>query len=140
MNIQHVPGTQNLVADALSWIEIDSISKTSCLDYKDIAAAQFVDEELKQLLEYNSTHFILKQQYFPLEDLTLTCDVSTNVSRPFIPKDYRKIVFQHLHGLSHTGIAASSKLVTQRFVWPNIKHDIKAWVILLSSLPKIQDP
>ncbi|GFV82122.1 transposon Tf2-6 polyprotein [Trichonephila clavipes] len=50
-NIQHVPGTQNLVADALSRIEIDSISQASCLDYKDIAAAQLVDEELKQLLK-----------------------------------------------------------------------------------------
>ncbi|GFU50424.1 transposon Tf2-9 polyprotein [Trichonephila clavipes] len=115
-NIQHVPGTQNLVADALSRIEIDSISQASCLDYKDIAAAQLVDEDLKQLLESNSTSLTLKQQYFPLEDITLTCDVSINVSRPFIPKDYRKIVFQHLHGLSRPVIAASTKLATQRFV------------------------
>ncbi|GFT99397.1 transposon Tf2-11 polyprotein [Trichonephila clavipes] len=127
-NIQHVPGTQNLVADELSRIEIDSISQASCLDYKDIATAQLVDEELKQLLESNSTSLTLKQQYFPLEDITLTCDVSTNVSRPFIPKDYRKIVFQHLHGLSHPGIAASTKLATQRFVWPNIMRGIKTWV------------
>ncbi|GFY30574.1 transposon Tf2-6 polyprotein [Trichonephila clavipes] len=118
----------NLVADALSRIEIDSISQASCLDYKDIAAAQLVDEELKQLLETNSTSLTLKQQYFPFEDITLTCDVSTNVFRPFIPKDYRKIVFQHLHGLSHPGIAASTKLATQRFVWPNIRRDIKTWV------------
>ncbi|GFX14042.1 transposon Tf2-6 polyprotein [Trichonephila clavipes] len=96
MNIQHVPGTQNLLADALSRIEIDSISQASCLDYKDIAAAQLVDEELKQLLESNSTSLTLKQQYFPLEDITLTCDVSTNQ--------------------------------TQRFVWPNIRRDIKTWV------------
>ncbi|GFY02298.1 transposon Tf2-9 polyprotein [Trichonephila clavipes] len=88
-NIQHVPGTRNLVADALSRIEIDSISQAN---------------------------------------ITLTCDVSTNVFRPFIPKDYRKIVFQHLHGLSHPGIAASTKLATQRFVWPNIRRDIKTWV------------
>ncbi|GFU84672.1 hypothetical protein TNCV_3781981 [Trichonephila clavipes] len=81
---------------------------------------------LKQLLESNSTSLTLKQQYFPLEDITLTCDVSTNVSRPFIPKDYRKNCF--LHGLSHPGIAASTKLATQRFVWPNIRRDIKAWV------------
>ncbi|GFW57506.1 transposon Tf2-9 polyprotein [Trichonephila clavipes] len=92
-NIQHVPETQNLVADALSRIEIDSIFKASCLGYKDIAAAQLVDEELKQLLESNSISLKLNQQYFPLEDVTLTCDVSSNVSRPFIPKDYRKIVF-----------------------------------------------
>ncbi|GFW01260.1 transposon Tf2-8 polyprotein [Trichonephila clavipes] len=127
-NIQHVPETQNFVADALSRIEIDFISKASCLDYKDIAAAQLVDEELKKLLESNSTSLTLKQQYFPLEDISLTCDVSTNVSRPFIPKDYRKIFFQHLHGLLHPGISASTKLATQRFVWPNNRRNIKAWI------------
>ncbi|GFS89591.1 transposon Tf2-6 polyprotein [Nephila pilipes] len=100
----------------------------SYLDYKDIAAAQLVDDELKHLLESNSTSLTLKQQYFPLEDITITCDVSTNVSRPFIPKDYRIIVFQHLHGLSHPRIAACTKMVTHRFVWPNIRRDIKACV------------
>ncbi|GFX59230.1 transposon Tf2-6 polyprotein [Trichonephila clavipes] len=125
---QKADKSQNLVADALPRIEIDSIPKASCLNYKDIAAAQLVDEKLKQLLETNSTSLTLKQQYFPLEDITLTCDVFTSVSRPFIPKDYRKIVFQHLHGLSHLGITAFTKLVTQRFVWPNIRRDIKAWV------------
>ncbi|GFT52619.1 transposon Tf2-9 polyprotein [Trichonephila clavipes] len=90
-NIQHVPGTQNLVADALSRIEIDSISQASCLDYKDIAAAQLVDEELKQLLETNSTSLTLKQQYFPLEDITLTCDVSTNVFDLSFPRIIAKL-------------------------------------------------
>ncbi|GFT13173.1 transposon Tf2-6 polyprotein [Nephila pilipes] len=125
LSIRHVPGTQNLVADTLFPIEIDSISKASYLDYKDIAAAQLVDDELKHLLEFNSTSLTLKQQYFPLEDITLTCDVSTNVSRLFIPKDYRRIVSQHLHGLPHPGIAASTKMVTQRFVWPNIRRKIQ---------------
>ncbi|GFV12287.1 transposon Tf2-6 polyprotein [Trichonephila clavipes] len=34
----------------------------------------------------------------------------------------------HLHGLSHPGIAASTSIVAQRFVWPNIRRGIKAWV------------
>ncbi|GFX11026.1 hypothetical protein TNCV_512861 [Trichonephila clavipes] len=96
--------------------------------YQCFSKSQLVDEELKQLLQSNSTSLNLKQQYVPLEDITLACDVSTNHSGPFILKDYRKIVFQHLHGLLHPGIGASTKLVTQRFVWPNIRHDIKAWV------------
>ncbi|GFT47238.1 hypothetical protein NPIL_606331 [Nephila pilipes] len=94
----------------------------------DIATVQLVDDELKHLLESNSIYLTLKKQYFPLEDITLTCDVSINVSRPFTPKDYHRIVFQHLHGLSHPGIAASTKMVTQSFVGPNIRRDIKAWV------------
>ncbi|GFT26150.1 hypothetical protein NPIL_180201 [Nephila pilipes] len=109
-------------------IWVDASDCYRYLDYKDIAAAQLVDDELKHLLESNSTSLTLKKQYFPLEDITLTCDVSTNVSRPFIPKDYRRNVFQHLHGLSHPGITASTKMVTQRFVWLNSRRDIKAWV------------
>ncbi|GFY06434.1 transposon Tf2-6 polyprotein [Trichonephila clavipes] len=106
----------------------------------DITAAQLVDEELKHLLKSNLTSLTLKQQYFFFEDITLTCDVSTNVSRPFIPKDYRKIVFQHLHGLSHPGIAAFTKLATQCFVWPNIRPDIKARINSCHPCQKIQDP
>ncbi|GFU30910.1 transposon Tf2-9 polyprotein [Trichonephila clavipes] len=45
-NIQHVPETQNLVADAFSRFVIDSIYKASGLNYKGIATAQLVDKEL----------------------------------------------------------------------------------------------
>ncbi|GBN74955.1 hypothetical protein AVEN_7905-1 [Araneus ventricosus] len=78
-DICHVPGTQNFVADNLCRIEIDSISQASCLDYKDIASDLFMDDELKHVLQSDSTSLKLRQQYFTSEDIILACDVSTNV-------------------------------------------------------------
>ncbi|KAF8784931.1 Syntaxin-5 like protein [Argiope bruennichi] len=65
--------SQNLVADALSRIEIDPISQASSLIYKDIASAQLVDDELKRLLQSNLSSLLLKQQYFPSEDIKIRC-------------------------------------------------------------------
>ncbi|XP_067215676.1 uncharacterized protein [Linepithema humile] len=32
-----------------------------------------------------------------------------------------------LHGLAHPGVKATVKMITQRFVWPNIKADCQKW-------------
>nr|VZI04397.1 unnamed protein product [Spirometra erinaceieuropaei] len=44
---------------------------------------------------------------------TTLCDVSTPFHRPFVHASMRRAVFQTLHGLSHPGIRASQKLLTE---------------------------
>ncbi|BHF70473.1 hypothetical protein SprV_0301352400 [Sparganum proliferum] len=39
----------------------------------------------------------------------------------------RRQVFDILHGLSHPGVRATVKLITDRFVWPNINRDVRRW-------------
>ena len=56
------------------------------------------------------------------------CDVSTSAIHPVVPDFFRKNVFHKLHSLSHPDIKSTILLITQRFVWPNIKKDIRAWV------------
>ncbi|GBM89585.1 Retrovirus-related Pol polyprotein from transposon opus [Araneus ventricosus] len=41
---------------------------------------------------------------------------------------FRKLIFDHLHNLAHPGIAASTKLICARYVWPGVKYQIKQWV------------
>ena len=36
-------------------------------------------------------------------------------------------VFDALHGLSHPGIRATQKLLTDRYVWPGINADVRRW-------------
>lgn len=55
-------------------------------------------------------------------------DTSTGFPRPFVPKLLRPAVFQSFHNLSHPGIRATQKLVTSRFVWPQINRDYRDWV------------
>ena len=57
----------------------------------------------------------------------IVCDVTTGVPRPFILKQFCRKVFDSLHSLSHPGIRATQKLVTDRYVWPNINSDVCKW-------------
>ena len=63
----------------------------------------------------------------PTADITMLCDVSTGTPRPYIPPKFRHMIFNSLHSLSHPGVKATQCLITARFVWPNINHDVKQW-------------
>ncbi|GBO13151.1 Transposon Ty3-I Gag-Pol polyprotein, partial [Araneus ventricosus] len=78
VDIQHISGKDNVVADALSRIE--SIS-TSPLAYEDIARSQQDDEELDLLLK-QPTSLSLQKLQVPNTDVMLYCDISTQVIRP----------------------------------------------------------
>ncbi|GFW72923.1 transposon Ty3-I Gag-Pol polyprotein [Trichonephila clavipes] len=67
----------------------------------------------------------LEKQYFPLEAVSLYCDKSLEIPRPFVPKNLRQVVFQNLHFLSHSGISATTNLISKRFFWPGMRKDIK---------------
>ncbi|TNN11960.1 Pro-Pol polyprotein, partial [Schistosoma japonicum] len=56
---------------------------------------------------------------------TLIWDSSTGIARPVVPRSYRRIIFDTLHNLSHPGICATSKLITERFCWPKMNKDNK---------------
>ncbi|BHF60151.1 hypothetical protein SprV_0100311300 [Sparganum proliferum] len=60
---------------------------------------------------------------------TILCDVSAPFHRPFVPASMRRAVFQTMHGLSHPGIQAFQNLLEERFVWPGMNKDAKAWAL-----------
>ena len=53
--------------------------------------------------------------------------MSTGVPRPYVPQQFRKTVFDSLHTLSHPSIRATQRLITSRYVWPNINQDVRKW-------------
>ncbi|MCH9663075.1 MAG: hypothetical protein K0U66_05395, partial [Gammaproteobacteria bacterium] len=78
-DIQHVAGTDNPVADALSRVVINSIASTD-LDYPAMAAAQQEDLDLDSY-RTTTTGLQIAQLPFGEEGLTLACDVSTGTPR-----------------------------------------------------------
>ena len=62
-----------------------------------------------------------------MSDATILCDVSTGIPRPYVPADFRRVIFDSLHCLSHPGIRATQRLITTRYVWPGIKSDVRRW-------------
>ncbi|XP_064479146.1 uncharacterized protein LOC135392360 [Ornithodoros turicata] len=117
-NIVHVKGSDNSPADALS--RIDAIHGTTCSS-EDIAREQEADVELQSLLQ-SSSSLCFEDFEIPGSSLRIACDTSPGRQRPFVPLSLRRTVFESLHRLSHPGIRASQKLVTERFVWPKM-HD-----------------
>lgn len=121
-DIQHISGKDNLVADTLS--RLDEVQNP--VDLGIIANEQNTDTELAHYLK-NESSLRIKKLTIPGSHIQLYCDVSTTTPRPFVPKVLRKKVFDSLHLLSHPGANASTKLVAQRYVWPQIRKDCREW-------------
>ncbi|GFW83727.1 gag-Pol polyprotein [Trichonephila clavipes] len=117
-DIRHVQGNKNIVADALSRIKIDSITQSHMLNFRAFAEAQTIDSELQQFLHDSTSSLHLELKPCQISDHNLICDTSTGTPRPFVPTTFRKLIFEHLHNLSHPGIAATTKLICSRYVWP----------------------
>lgn len=123
-DIRHIPGSSNVVADALSRPNIDSI-ESSDFNLEKIAAAQSNDDELSQAKSFPSLRLTSMPLHFG--DTSIICDTSTGYPRPFVPLSCRRHVFHQLHSLSHPGIRSTLKLISSRFVWPNMNRDIRQW-------------
>ncbi|GFT87928.1 transposon Tf2-6 polyprotein [Trichonephila clavipes] len=95
-DIRYTKGSDNTIADALSRIEIDEISPT-VINFKEFASTQSDDEELQKILNSNDSSLEIEKHYFPLEDVTLYCDMSQKQPRPFVPKSMRQLIFKALH-------------------------------------------
>ncbi|BHF75332.1 hypothetical protein SprV_0501842800 [Sparganum proliferum] len=123
-DIRHIDGSRNEVADALSRPSIAHLQLSPGIDLSEMAAEQRrvgspCDEDVSGL----------QLQELPLTtgNGTILCDVSTPSHRPFVPPSLRRKVFSSLHNLSHPGSRATDKLVSDRFVWPAMHKDLKAW-------------
>ena len=128
-DIRHVRGIDNTVADALSRMPINALhtgESVPVVDFRAMAADQDDDPDLFRLRADSS----MKLQQVPLalsDGVSLLCDVSTGVQRPCVPESFRRLIFDALHSLSHPGIRATQRLVTQHFVWPGVKADVRRW-------------
>ena len=124
-DIQHVAGKSNVVADCLSRAVVGAVQQD--LDYSRMAVDQAADPSI-QALKSSDTGLSLEEVLFSDAGATLLCDVSTGQPRPVVPANWRRPVFDAVHGLSHSGRKPSSRLVSGKFVWHGLKRDVRAWV------------
>lgn len=120
--IKHIKGVENSPADALSRIESIVHKSFSSID---LAREQEKDLELQDVLKNNNTSLTLRR--LKIDDNTIFCDTSTGNIRPFVPQSLRFLVFHHFHSLAHSSGRVSVRLITERYVWPNMRKEIKLW-------------
>ena len=128
-DIRHVSGGANAVADALSRAAVGGFQmpQPTAIDFRALAEAQTKDQELQALQTSSSTPLKFAVVPHLSSPVTLICDISTGTPRPFVPAEFRRTVFTALHSLSHPGIRATQRLITDRYVWPGMNSDIRTW-------------
>lgn len=125
-DIRHIAGEANVTADLLS--RIQSVTQ---INYTDMAQAQRTDPEIHRITNENNDEQVsikLKLFSLPGTDLQLFCDSSTDKIRPYVPQQFRQQILANTHGLSHSGVHATTRLMTDRFVWIGIKKDTAKFV------------
>ena len=125
-SFRHIKGAENVVADALSRSHISALSTSTRTDFNKVALLRRECEELHHL-RHGTSSLSFKDIPLPSCDTTVTCDMSTGSPRPFVPTSLRRAVFDSLHALSHPGIRATQRLITERYVWPGINKDVRQW-------------
>lgn len=123
-DIRHISGVDNIVADTLSRVE--EINVGSSIDYASIADEQAQDTELIDFIRTSSSLNFKKFPVFGTEK-EIVCDVSTGIERPFIPKAFRRHVFESFHNMSHPSIRTTAKLISKKFVWPSMNVEVRSW-------------
>ncbi|BHF69917.1 hypothetical protein SprV_0301296400 [Sparganum proliferum] len=124
IDIRHIDDTKNGVADMLSRPSLSSLQHSHGIDLCAMVAEQ---QRVGCPGDESVSGLQLKDVPVTTGSGTILCDVSTPFNRPFVPASMPRAVFQTLHGLSHPGIRASQKLLRERFVWPGMNKDGKAW-------------
>jgi hypothetical protein len=136
-DIQHIPCSENIAADALSLPPLAAFMVAATggpsvtavatspvkLDYARMAANQRTCQET--LKEATSTS--LQLSHVEIQGQQVICDISTGQPRPLIPMPDRKDVFKAVHKLAYAGILATRRLMTARMVWGGMSSDVSAW-------------
>ena len=121
-DIAHVSGKNNIVANCLSRSRTtDAVSLG--IDYIAMARAQAASIDVQA---YKTAFTCLEITNTRLNEQgpELVCAVSTGRPRPIVPSDFRRTVFDVVHNLSHPGVKAAVKMVSDKFVWHRMRKQV----------------
>ena len=125
---EYISSEENSAADALTRTGVALVHDlTTPLDFIKIADAQSKDPEIQAMCKQISS---LQIKGLPVDgtDKMILCDVSQADPRVLLPTDFRRKAFDIIHSLSHAGIKSTTYMMKQKYIWPNLRKDVKQWV------------
>ena len=114
--ISHVSGKDNIVADFFSRPDISAISRLSLFHEKPFSEFKISPKDLSF---FGENAKLVDGSYI---------DVSIpGCHRPIVPTELRRKIFDSFHSLHHPGSHSTYELIHTKFIWPNMRRDIKSW-------------
>ena len=95
------------------------------LDLSAMAAEQPLDRDFVRLS--NDARAGLQFKKVDLGGRQLIVDISNGPARPFVPFNWRRRVFDTIHGLGHPGVERTRQTVSDKFFWPSMREDTSRW-------------
>ena len=140
-DIKYIKGKFNVVSDALSRINSVKTSDNNIqnpnlnavvanhpedkiIDFSRLARDQETSDEMAS---YHTATTGLMLKDVDIDSSPLLCGTSMGAPRPILPSSWTRPVFNKIHGLSHAGVRPTQKAIAQRFVWNEMKRDIRKW-------------
>jgi hypothetical protein len=120
-DIQHIPGSENIVADTLSRPPPAALLVAGQPGLRQDSGEP---EDLPGDFEGGPLLFIAAVE---MQGEKVVFDISTGQPRPIIPVADRRDVFRAIHELTHAGIRAKLRLMAARVVLRGMSSDVAAW-------------